>query len=119
MRRLTTVRYGSLRLRGLFTIDGTEEIKAGDSCVVRSARGTELGVVLAQPIEDGERALEGQKSVGCGESACGSCASPQGSVLRRASDDEVKRHAATAKAGVMTEVRYAREKSREYRLGLK
>lgn len=118
MRRLTTVRYGSLRLRGLFTVESTEEIKSGDECVVRSARGTEMGVVLAQPIEDGG-ATQGQNKIGCNESACGSCATSQGSVLRRASGDEIKRSKEQNKLGVMAEVRYAREKSREYRLGLK
>jgi cell fate regulator YaaT (PSP1 superfamily) len=118
MRRLTTVRYGSLNLRGLFTVETSEDVKAGDRCVVRSARGMELGVVLAQPIEDGG-ATQGQNKVGCGESACGSCATSQGTVLRRASADEVKRAGEQKKRGVMDEVRYAREKSREYRLGLK
>ncbi len=113
MRRVTTVRYGSLRLRGLFTVETEEAVKAGDSCVVRSARGTELGVVLAQPIEDG------QGKTGCGESACGSCATAQGSVMRRASAEEIQREKELRKRGVMDEVRFAREKSREQRLGLK
>lgn len=113
MRRLTTVRYGSLKLRGLFTVETGEELKAGDTCVVRSARGMELGVILAKPIDDG------QGEAGCGESACGSCATSQGTVLRRASPDEVQRALAQKKKGVMDEVRYAREKSREYRLGMK
>jgi cell fate regulator YaaT (PSP1 superfamily) len=110
---MTTVRYGSLRLRGLFAVETEEAIKAGDTCVVNSARGTELGVVLAQPIE------EGAGKSGCGESACGSCATSQGTVVRRASADEVKRSAEQKKKGVMEEVRFAREKSREYRLGMK
>ena len=118
MRRLTTVRYGSLNLRGLFTLETTEDLHAGDTCVVRSGRGTELGLILAQPIEDGQ-ATQGQNKVGCGEAACGSCATSQGSVLRRASDDEVKRARDQKKLGVMEEVRFARQKSREYRLGLK
>jgi len=118
MRRLTTVRYGNLNLRGLFTLETTEELRAGDRCVVRSPRGTELGLILAQPIEDGA-ATQGQNKIGCGESACGSCATSQGAVLRRASDDEVKRAKDQKKLGVMEEVRYARHKSREYRLGLK
>jgi len=113
MRRLTTVRYGSLNLRGLFTLETSDEVRAGDRCVVSSPRGTELGVVLAQPIEDG------QGKAGCGESACGSCASSQGAVLRRANDDEIRRAAEQRKRGVMEEVRFARAKSREYRLGMK
>jgi cell fate regulator YaaT (PSP1 superfamily) len=113
MRRLTTVRYGALNLRGLFSVETTEALRAGDSCVVRSPRGTELGVVLAQPID------EGQGQTGCGEEACGSCATSQGAVLRRASDDELKRAKETKKQGTITEVRFAREKSKEYRLGMK
>ncbi len=113
MRRLTTVRYGSLKLRGLFTVETGEELKAGDTCVIQSSRGTELGVILAKPIEDG------QGEAGCGESACGSCATSQGTVVRRAAPDEVQRELAQKKLGVMTEVRFAREKSREYRLGVK
>ncbi|MSR46582.1 MAG: hypothetical protein EXS13_05900 [Planctomycetes bacterium] len=113
MRRLTTVRYGHQNLRGLFTVETGEELKGGDTCVVRSARGTELGVVLAKPIEDS------QGEAGCGESACGSCATSQGTVLRRATPDELQNALAQKKRGVMEEIRYAREKSKEQRLGMK
>lgn len=113
MRRLTTVRYGRQNLRGLFTVETDEELKGGDTCVVRSARGTELGVVLAKPIEDG------QGEAGCGESACGSCATSQGTVLRRATPEELQRALVHKKEGVMTEIRYARERSREQHLGMK
>jgi cell fate regulator YaaT (PSP1 superfamily) len=113
MRRLTTVRYGQLRLRGLFTVEAPDEIKAGDTCVVRSPRGQEIGVVLATPIDDGAG------KTGCGESACGSCATAQGAVMRRATAEEQKRQKELVKAGVMTEIRFARQRAREYRLPLK
>jgi cell fate regulator YaaT (PSP1 superfamily) len=113
MRRLTTVRYGSQRLRGLFTVEATDEVKAGDACLVRSPRGQELGVVLATPIDDG------QGKSGCGESACGSCATSQGVVLRRATAEEQKREKERTKQGVMPEIRFARQRAREYRLPLK
>jgi cell fate regulator YaaT (PSP1 superfamily) len=113
MRRLTTVRYGQLRLRGLFTVETPDEVRAGDACLVRSPRGQELGVVLATPIEDG------QGQAGCGEAACGSCATAQGAVLRRATAEEQKRERELVKQGVMTEVRFARQRVREYRLPLK
>ena len=113
MRRLTTVRYGQQNLRGLFAVEAGEEVKSGDTCVVRSARGLELGVVLAKPIEDGEG------EAGCGESACGSCATSQGTVLRRATPEELQRSLQHKKQGVMEEIRFAREKSKEQRLGMK
>jgi cell fate regulator YaaT (PSP1 superfamily) len=113
MRRLTTVRYGSQRLRGLFTVEATDEVKAGDACLVRSPRGQELGVVLATPIDDG------QGKSGCGEAACGSCATSQGVVLRRATAEEQKREKERTKQGVMPEIRFARQRAREYRLPLK
>src|SRR5882672_11254233 len=113
MRRLTTVRYGQLRLRGLFTVEAPDEIKAGDTCVVRSPRGQEIGVVLATPIDDGAG------KTGCGESACGSCATAQGAVMRRATAEEQKRQKELVKAGVMPEIRFARQRAREYRLPLK
>jgi cell fate regulator YaaT (PSP1 superfamily) len=113
MRRLTTVRYGALRLRGLFTVEAQDEIAAGDSCLVRSPRGQEIGVVLATPIE------EGAGKSGCGESACGSCATAQGSVVRRATAEEQKRQRDLAKAGVAAEIRFARQRARDYRLPLK
>ena len=113
MRRLTTVRYGQLRLRGLFTVDAPDEIAAGDTCVVRSPRGQEIGVVLATPID------EGSGKTGCGESACGSCATAQGSVVRRATAEEQKRQRDLVKAGVTAEIRFARQRAREYRLPMK
>jgi len=114
MRRLTTVRYGHQNLRGLFTVEAPDEVRAGDTCVVRSPRGMELGVVLAKPIEEG-----GGEEAGCGESACGSCATAQGAVMRRATPDEVQRALQQKKAGVMEEIRYARARSKEQRLGMK
>src|SRR3989442_1080831 len=84
--------------------------RAGGTCVVRSPRGPELGVVLAQPIDDG------QGKPGCGEAACGSCATPQGAVLRRATDDEQKGFAALEKEGVLTEIRFARQRAKELRV---
>lgn len=113
MRRLTTVRYGALRLRGLFSVEAPEEIAAGDTCVVRSPRGQEIGVVLATPID------EGGGKTGCGESACGSCATAQGAVMRRATAEEQKRQRDLVKAGVTAEIRFARQRAREYRLPMK
>ena len=110
MSRFTTVRYGQMRVRGLFRVDAKEELDAGDRCVVHTPRGYEMGTVLARPVR-----LE--SGTGCGSSACGSCASPKGEVLRLASSEDSDAYDETSRVGTGQELRYARQRSRD--LGLK
>ena len=113
MQRLTTARYGRMRQRGLFTVQTVEEIVAGDVCVVRTPRGHELGTILATPIEQGEGAA------GCGESACGSCATAQGEVLRIASREDRSAHRDMEVVGNRREIEYTRRRARELGLAMK
>ncbi len=111
MTRFTTIRYGHMRLRGLFSVETEESLVPGDWCIVRSPRGQELGTVLAHPVGDGDPG-----KAGCGSGACGSCASSQGVVLRRASDADRDSFQELVKSGTRSEVMFARRRARD--LGL-
>src|SRR5262245_6753206 len=110
---MTTLRYGQLRLRGLFQVQTSDPMVAGDVCVARTPRGHELGTVLATPVEPTEA------KVGCGESACGSCATTQGEILRLATREDRQAFKEVESAGIRKELEYTRRKVREMQLPMK
>ena len=104
MKSYTTVRYGHIRRRGLFAVETREEVEPGDVCLVRTSRGEELGTVLTWPT-----GREGEGRPGCGSGACGSCASVQGRVLRKARDAEVEGFRELERQGTRDEIVAARK----------
>ncbi len=94
MTRSTTVRYGHMQLRGLFSVETRDRLEAGDVCVIRSPRGHEIGVILTRPV----RATE-KEQIGCGSSSCEACATSRGVVLRRANSRDLRVHQELEEAG--------------------
>ena len=110
----TTVRYGQMRVRGLFNVETEESLQPGDLALIRSSRGQELGTILATPIGANDPEM-----MGCGDGACGTCASSQGVVLRKAEEQDRVDYEDLRRQGTREEVRFARDAAEKLGLNMR